>query len=110
MLGSRMRAAVVFHSCHPRPDPVTAGVITDRPPLMADQPIPSRLYARWTPSSPLRVKYENRYASDSTDAAARGAAGTWWQAPSRTMTDRRAMECMKLNLGTTPLVLYVNRV
>ena len=38
-----MSAAVVFHSCHPRPDPVMAGVITDLPPLSAAQLIPSQI-------------------------------------------------------------------
>ena len=37
MLGSRIRAPVVFHSCQPIPEPVTAGVMTERPPFNADQ-------------------------------------------------------------------------
>src|SRR5690242_4977445 len=62
MLGSRIRAAREFQSCQPMPSPMTAGWMTDRPPFSAVQVIPSSLVARWTPSSPLRVKYENRKA------------------------------------------------
>ena len=60
MLGSRMSAAFEFQSCQPMPSPVMAGVITDFPLFSADQVMPSALHARWTPSSPLPLKYEKR--------------------------------------------------
>src|SRR5690348_14347658 len=86
MLGSRISAAVVFHSCHPRPAPVTSGVITDLPPFNGSHVTPSRLYARWTPSSPFRVKYEKRNAS----GARVGAAGSERWHPASASTARRA--------------------
>src|SRR5579862_4488812 len=72
MLGSRISAAVVLHSCQPRPAPVIAGVMTDLPPLSGSHVTPSRLYARCTPSSPFRVKYENRNALGSAAGAGGG--------------------------------------
>ena len=73
MDGSRMSAARVSHSCQPTPSPVTAGVMTGRPPLSGSHVVPSALYARCTPSAPLRVKYENKNASGSRDGCGAGA-------------------------------------
>src|SRR3954469_24566915 len=73
MHGSRIRDAVVFHCIQPTPCPVIVGRSTERPPLSGSHLIPSSLYARCSPSSPFRVKYENRNTGASESACGVGA-------------------------------------
>src|SRR5690348_2200799 len=103
MLGSRMSAAVVFHSFQPRPEPVIAGWMTERPPLSGSHVTPSRLYARWTPSSPLRVKYENKNALRS----GRGDGAAEW--PPQPSSDRAATNSAARRLVVRTLRLAIRR-